>query len=285
MSHDLSRMHLSEREFHEEEPLSIATGVAIISSLGRLPEAKDKVPPVTEHKHLLVHTRTLFRNILGAMPSAVRYELTEETIAEAITTEMRVIEHLVKEVSEGKCEVTFYECSYSNIMSEFGNSLPKIPRTKIQKYLHALELNTLKHLKKEVINKPEIKYWNRKFPSFSGDALILTHFPVDLFNRYSFRNLRLLESHTGAIKGPALYATKLREGWGLQNIPFDRMTIQLFGDNQHFSPMYKKIRMVIYNLAIKNNWTWATTKDYVIHCVVQNRDPALEAFIKKLYRS
>lgn len=281
---DRSRLVLSEREFHEEEPLSIATGVAIVSALGRLAEAKDKHPPVLDHDRLLIHTRTLYRNLLGSMPASVRNDLTAYTLAEAIATECRVIESLVNEVSGGKCKVEFYECSYKTIANDFSQSLIRYPKTKIQKFLASLEHTTLLELKDSIVNKPEITYYNRKFKEYGGDCLILTHYPVDLLNRYRFRNLRLLESHTGAIKGPALYNTKLREGWGLQALPFDRMTLQLFGDGVHFGPMDVKLKMAIFNLAIKHDWAWATTKDYVIHCVVQKRDPALEVFIKNLYR-
>src|SRR5690606_22392271 len=124
---------------------------------------------------------------------------------------------------------------------------------------------------------------NRKFPDKGSDGLILTHFPVDLLNRYRFKTLKLLESHTGAIKPFNVWNTKLKDGQGLDVIPFDRMTLQMFGDNAHFSPMHKKVRMTIYNLVVKNKWTYATTKDYVFYCIQQNRDPALEDLVRELY--
>ena len=284
-SDDQSRFVLSNREFNTTEPLSVATGLAIDSSLGRLEEAKDKHPPVLDYNLLYVHIRTLYRNILGSVPTESRIDLTPYTIAEAMATEMRVIETIVSEISEGKCNVEFYHCSYKSIMSDFPKSLPRIIRTPNQQAAAALERSTYTAFKEEIESKPPVDYYNRKFDDKGGDCLLFTHYPVDLFNRYRFRNVNLLESHTGAIKPPSVWNTKLKDGWGLEALPFDSFTLQMFGDNIHFSPMNKKVRMVVYNLAVKNRWNHATTKDYVLHTIKNHRDPALEALAIDLYRN
>lgn len=285
MLDDVARGTLSNREFGPNEPLSVATGIAIESVLGRLEEAKDEYPPILDHDLFMVHIRTIYRNLIGSIKTEDRKTLTPYTLAEALSTEMRIIEAVISEASEGKCSVEFYHCDYSTITRDFGKSLPKLANTPGQKAAVALEHSTYMALKTDIMMKPPISHFNRKFPDKGGRGLILTHFPVDLLNRYKFKSLNLLESHTGAIKPPALYNTKLREGWGLEQIPFDKMTLQMFGDNQHFSPMPKKVRMTVFNIAVKNKWNHATTKDYVIHCIVKNRDPALESLIKDLYSS
>lgn len=284
MIDDRARAILSTREFYNEEPLSVATGIAIASCMGLLEEAKDIVPPITKMDVFLIHTRTIYRNLIGSVKTEDRKHLTPYVLAEILASELRVIEVLVSEVSEGRCAVEFYHCSYVSIMNDFSKSLPRIPNTPGQKLAVALEFATFKALKTDIMSKPPIHYWNRKFPEFGGRGLILTHFPVDLLNRYKFQTLALLESHTGAIKPPSVWNTKLREGLGLEQLPFDRMTMQMFGENTHFAPMPKAIRMVLFNIAVKNKWTHAVTKDFVIYCVTQNRDPALEVLVKDLYR-
>lgn len=284
MSDDRARVILSTREFYDAEPLSVATGIAIASALGRLEEARDPVPPITTMDLFLVNIRTIYRNLVGSVKTEDRKALTPYVLAEILATELRIIETLVSEVSEGRCSVEFYHCTYESLMNDFSKSLPRIPSTPGQKESVALEFSTLKALKIDIVSKPPIHYWNRKFPEMGGKTLILTHFPVDLLNRYKFQTLSLLESHTGAIKPPSVWSTKLKDGQALDEIPFDRMTLQMFGDGAHFSPMPKKVRMTLYNIAVKNKWTHATTKDYVIYCVTQHRDPALENLVKELYR-
>lgn len=284
MREDQARLVISEREVYGEGNLSVATGMAIDSSLGRLEAANDPVPPVTTVDLLLINVGTLYRNLLGSIKTELRPKLTPFVLAETLANEMRVIETLVSEVSEGRCEVEFYQCTYDDVMGAFSKSLPRVPTTPGQKLSTALEHSTLKTLQNEITVKPPIHYWKRKFPEYGNRCLLLSHYAVDLLNRYKFQFLQLLESHTGAIKPPSVWHTKLKDGQELAEIPFDRMTLQMFGDSVHFSPMHKKVRMAIYNIAVKNKWTHATTKDYVIHCVVQYRDPALENLVKELYR-
>jgi len=285
MSDTESRQILSERAVGPDTPISVATGIAIDSALGRLEEAKDEKAPVLDRDMLLVNVSTLFRNLMGAIPTEKRGFVNPYTAAEALANEMRVIEAVIAEGSEGRCAVLFYLCSYKSLYRSFTKGLPKISNTVIQKNYDAMEFSTLGELQDSIVSKPPIQKIDVKFPWTGGKVLLLSHYPVDLLNRYNFSAMSLLESHTGAIKPPQVWYTKLQAGKDLEVIPFDRMTLQMFGDNIHFSPMPIKIRKLLYNIATKNKWTPVTTKDMVIHSVVQNRDPALEVLVKDLYRS
>lgn len=265
-------------------PISIATSLAIESAFGILPEAPSESPEIHKRDIVLVNIRTLFRNILGSVATEEKTKLSEYTIAEVMAAEMRTIETLVSEYSDGRCSAGFYHCSYKDLNSEFPRSIPRTANTPGQKVYQAMEGAAVKLIKTNQITTPPISWLNRKFPESQARALILSHYPIDLLQRYKFSALSLLESHTGAIKPPVMWNTKLHKGRELDVIPFDRMTLQLFGDGIIFSPMPVKIRKRVYNIAIKKNWTPATTKDYVIHCIEQNRDPALEVLVKDLYR-
>jgi hypothetical protein len=74
-----------------------------------------------------------------------------------------------------------------------------------------------------------------------------------------------LESHTGAIKNPAEWNTKLTGGAKeLSNIPFNRFTLQLFGDNGHmFLSGPLRLREIVLGIAKRDHWTSVTTSERV----------------------
>lgn len=279
----VSRQTLAERE-QGQYPLSIATSLAIESFLGKLPEAPTVSPEIHRTELLMINVRTLIRNLMGSMDKEARKVLEEYTMAESISNEIRTIETIINEESDGRCQTLFYYCTYSDFLREFTVSIPKVANTVLQKQIQATEETIVEYLFKEFKDSTPIEKYTRNFPDTPVAAVILTHYPVDLLQRYKFNSLLLLESHTGAIKPPMMWNTKLSEGRDLEIIPFDRMTLQLYGDNVMFVPMGIKIRQRVYKIATTKQWTPATTKDYVIHSVEQNRDPALEVLVKDLYR-
>ena len=114
-------------------------------------------------------------------------------------------------------------------------------------------------------------------------ATLITHYPVDLLARYNFTELHLLESHTGAIKNPSMWNTKLQNGRDIPNIPFDRATLQVFGDGVMYRPMNMKIRKAFIEMAEKHQWSAATTEALVKHSAKSAKDPFLGQFVNGLY--
>lgn len=265
-------------------PLSVATSLAIESLVGILPEAPADVPPITQYDVLWVNMRTLLRNLLGSIETDKRKFLSHDSVAEYLVNEMRTIETICVEKGDGRFEVAYYICSYSDLTYSFNRAILKHTTTPGQKNADMFERAVFETIEREHQGSIPYLTLTRKFPEVGNKALLLSHYAIDLLQRYRFESLTLLESHTGAIKPPQMWNTKLKNGRDLERIPFDRMSIQMFGDGVSFSPMAIKVRQKIIEIAEKNKWTPVTTKDYVIHCVVQNRDPALEALVKDLYR-
>lgn len=265
-------------------PLSIATSLAIESLIGIFPDAPSEHPPIRDHDSLWVNMRTLIRNLLGSLKTEDRKHLTEHTVAEYIVNEMRTIETVCVEHGDGRFEVAFYKCSYTDLSYSYNKSILKVPSTPGQKLSWAFEENVLKVIDEEYQGHIPYLTLTRKFPEVHSRVLLISHYPVDLLQRYKFDNLALLETHTGAVKPPNMWNTKLKDGRELERIPFDRMTLQMFGDGITFSPMNLKVRQKLVEIAEKNKWTPLTTKEFVIYCVEQNRDPALESLVKDLYR-
>lgn len=279
----ISRNTLAERTVGNF-PISIATSQAIESLIGKLPEAPTADPHIGHIDLLMVNVRTLIRNVFGSLDKEARKRVDEYNVAETLVAEMRTIEQIVTEESDGRCQTMFYYCSYDDFLRKYTKSIPKTANTLLQKQNAAAEHTTAQYLLNDFRDQAPIEKYVTDFPNIDARTAIMTHYPIDLLQRYKFKSLVLLESHTGAIKPPMMWNTKLSDGRELEIIPFDRMSLQVFGDNVLFVPMGIKIRQRVYKIAKDRAWTPATTKDYVIYSIEQNRDPALEVLVKDLYR-
>lgn len=265
-------------------PISVATSLAIESFIGVLPEAPTDSPEINKRDLIKISVRTMFRNLFGSLVTEQKGDVEVYSLAETLANEMRTIESLIAEHSDGRCQTEFYYCSYMDLLNKFQKALVKVPNTPGQKYYANLEAGTCKALMKEVTGGSMVAQYVRDFSDSNASAVIVSHYPIDLLQRYRFQSLSLLESHTGAVKPPMMWNTKLQNGRELEILPFDRMTLQMFGDGVMFSPMPLKIRQRVYKIAVDKGWTPATTKEYVIRSIEENRDPALEVLVKDLYR-
>lgn len=265
-------------------PISIATSLAIESAVGILPEAPTDSPEIKKRQLLMVNVRTLIRNLYGSVDKEQKSKLEEYTIAECIAGEMRAIEAIVAEHSDGRCSCVFYFCSHLDAPRRFMKAILKSPSTVGQQMYQASEAAIVKYLDTEFASTAPITHYVSDFPDINLNTLIMTHYPIDLLQRYKFASLMLLESHTGALKPPMMWNTKLQNGRELEIIPFDRMTLQMFGDGVLFTPMPTKIRKVMLEIAAQNMWTPGTTKDLAIYSVEKHHDPALTVLVKEMYR-
>jgi len=281
---DYSRELLADRTMGQF-PISIPTSLAIESAIGILPEAPTDAPEIGRRDVLMLNVRTLLRNLYNTLEASQRPLLEEYTIAEAIAAEIRTIESVIAEHSDGRCAVATYYCSHIDVGRKFSKALIKPIQTPAQKFYWTIETAVMKYLQEDFKATTPISKYVTDFPDIQGEGLILTHYPIDLLQRYRFSSLALLESHTGSVKQSLMWNTKLQNGKDHPNLPFDRMTLQMFGDGVVFSPMPIKIRKRVLEVAQKNNWTPASTKDFVIATIVERRDPALEMLVKDLYRS
>lgn len=263
-------------------PISISTAMAIESCLGIAEGGTPATPPVASYNALWVNLRTLYRNLAGSMPTDLRTQVPAEDYAKAMLNEMEVIRTAVTQSTKGLVEVVFYLPSYKALTRKFPHASWQGTNTPRQIHdLHS-ETTSLEHLL-TLTTEADIHHVDVDLTAPGKKVMILTSYPVDLLSRYGFASLVLLESHTGAIKPPVLWHTKLRGGRDLQVIPFDKMTLQVFGDSSLFRPVPIKIRRHLIEVGTKSKWTPVTTKAYVIKCIEDERDPVLEKFIKERY--
>lgn len=275
---------LVNRELGVNIPVSYGTANAIESSLGLLEGQSPEDPPINTVESLWINVRTLFRNAMSSTESDSSRLILPEEMAETLMAEMTIINSVVNDKTKGMVNVVFYICTHSSITRKFPNASYRNSNqnTELQRNTYIVEQQALKELLDSgaVI---DLRKFDLEFGDSSKSAFIVTHQPIDLLNQYRFKKLLLLETHTGAIKPRSRWYTKLHGGKDLVNIPFDRMTLQLFGDSNMFSPLNIKVRKHTVELAKANAWTYMTTRDMILSCIKKTRDPVYEALITKLY--
>lgn len=244
-------------------PISIGTSLAIEAGAGVYPDRPESPAPFSQVHEVWFNVRTIVRNLLACLPTELRNSLLPEDAWPAALEELSIIPAAVTEASHGHCRTVFYLSDYKGLARKFPGASLREPKTEKQLFQHRLEEGTLKLLLKNN-HSAEIQFFDFEITGQHPTALLVTHLPVDLLARYRFERLALLESHTGKIKGPAAWNTKLTGGKDLTNIPFNKFTLQLYGDNGNmFNPQPAALRKQIEFLAHRWQWTNATTLDRV----------------------
>ncbi len=255
--------------------VSIATSLALEGAFGIYPERPQSPAPITEGvREVWINLRTLVRNFYGAFKPEAKDVVTPPTAATALLEEMGIVEGAINQHSQGMVSVIFYLCDYSEVIRRFPKANLKQPKTPSQEAQALLEKQTLDALLQ--LEPPQtIRRYRLDIDSGHPHAFMITHYPVDLLNRYKFAKLELLESHTGVLKGPALWYTKLTNGKQYDFLPFCKFTIQVFGDGgQLFSPQLPSVKKEIIEIAQADHWTPVTTDAKIRASLSKVKNPA-----------
>lgn len=205
-----------------------------------------------------INVRSLIRNALNSFETADKDRLFDHILGDVILDEMKIIQSLVRQASETNTprKVVFYFTSRKSLTRIFEKSIPKAPVTPKQKFEFTLTEDTLLYV---LNHKKDIEEFDVLIKGRDTRAMIITHQPVDLLSRYQFSDLVLLESHTGKLKQPVEWNSKLT-GKGSENLPFNSLTLQIFGDGETFAAYPRKLKVELLNLALSNNWNPITSK-------------------------
>lgn len=212
---------------------------------------------------LLVNLRTLIRNAREAYEADDPDGKNAEVITSAVTEDIKtMLTALTEHQSVKPINFVLYYPSYKDLGSLFSHAKLWVPESDIQKEKAKIDEKVYFALKGKL--GKSLLLTDSRLTDFMGEALILTHHPVDLVLTKSYQRLKLLESHTGAIKGFTQWYTKLTGGDKLFNMPLNKLTIQIFGDKStNFKSGSLKEKNLIKELAEKGRWTSATTIDRV----------------------
>lgn len=273
---------ISERE-KGATPMSIGTSLAVESLCGFGEFPNDK-PHINNINELWVNLRTVFRNFYTAINKYERESAVPEDFIDFFVEDLNVLKSTIEAKSNGYARVVFYFCEYKGLKREFPHAKLKVLTTDKQILDQKLEDALLRYFVKneELCGEFDIRIYDTVFKDKGGVACILTHHATDLLNRKRFTKLWLLESHTGAIKGPEKWYTKLTGGSKLTRIPFNRLTVQVIGDNNiAFSAMGRNVKAALLEMAESNRWNTVTTLDKVRYSISKLKDEEL----KKLFLS
>lgn len=271
---------IAAREKGEVIPLSIGTAQAVEALCG-VGEFHLKEPPLYAFREVWVNLRTLFRNFFNSISRESQILISGEDLVVGLVEDWLLLKSSIQQASQGQTTVVLYHCSMKGFEKTFPNAKYKTLSTEKQKSEQRKEDATVEAFFEQY--GEEVLECNVKLTGNHAKTAILTHYPVDLLWYRTFRDLTLVESHTGRFKTRADWHTKLTGGKKLSHIPFNKMTIQLFGDgNVVFASMILSLKNAVVTLAQENRWHSLTTNEKVRHDLDKLYDPTAKNLLKAM---
>lgn len=247
---------ISEREVGQIE-VSIGTSLALESAFNIHPDIKHKSPPIKNYDLLYINLSTLFRNLHASLTSENQNMVSVNDYVDVLLSEANVIDGQVQDKTNSSVKVVFYfNDIYPTLERKYRYASIKKPTTDRQLIYQQTHDEVLQRTI-PLLDGLEVKFFNHDLKD-NGRCLIMTHYSVDLLSKYGFDKLDLLESHTGRIKPPSEWGSKL--GIKDDTIPFNHFTLQLFGDGSTlFSAQPIKFRRAVIDIAKRDRWSAITT--------------------------
>lgn len=256
-------------------PMSIGTSLAIEGLNGEGERVDtNKGFDTKRFGALFVNLRLLVRNAIASFPYAEQAGLTNREIIPLVE---RDFEGITKYAPE-EMEVVPYLCSHKSINKEFKGKFKQYGTDK-QKLAVEIEEAAIKKLEEKY--SETLTHFDLEL---RGDkrTICLTHHPIDLLSAGKFPELVLLESHTGKLKTAKEWSTKLRTLEEPSVVPFNKVTLQLYGDNNMFMPQDKKLRTVLLKIGQKKRWNPTTSQSSMLLDVRNAYEPHLYKILKTL---
>lgn len=248
--------------------VSVGTSLALETILPQWPvfDPSRVAPPkvkLLDYQFALFNLWTLARNLQNSIPLEGRNTVSPMDAGEALAEEALEIIRTIDQATAGSVRVVIYYPMYNDLKTKFpkGKLRGEEPTPKQQAAQALLEgmCNTAAKILDRDAPKSFKRFSGQIGSMGFGNAIMFTHFPIDLLSEKYFGKLSLLESHTGVVKNKNLWYTKLFSGKNYPNIPFNQLTLQVFGDDHQFRPWESKIKQAVVELGQKFRWSWATT--------------------------
>lgn len=278
--------NLEHREiFHGKYAVSIGTSLAFETLFGINDLIAPTNPlPFTKYGYVIINVRTLIRNIYGAVAKELKTEFPAAKYLEKTLEEIVTIPAILENQSGDRLEPLYYLPTYRGLAKEFPYAILKQVGNKAygRQHQEAIEQYCVAQLTaKSIAGELPIHLTDIKLPEVDKPAVIMTHQPIDLLSYLKGRNVDLIESHTGVIKDRYKWYTKLN-GKGLESIPFDRWSLQFFGDGKLFTGYPPKQRAAVLEFATKNKWNQTTTTELIRMQLKRFPDPEIAKSVTKL---
>lgn len=251
-------------------PVAIGTSLSLESIFeGRLEpyDATRKIPNkinISKYKEIWFNIATIFRNLIGAMPNDTIFSLTPEALYIELEQELEVLDSIFLNEGLGTCKPYYYYSTYEHLYKKYAHKKIQFrsSNTDKQKLYDSKYTDTIKLMLK---HNPDrlIEVKNYIKPNIRGaTALILTHIPYDLLSYTNFKQLDLLESHTGKLKTRYEFSTKYHPlgDEDLTILPFTEKLLMIFGDKVLITPFDIRVRRILLSIAKEREWTPYTTE-------------------------
>lgn len=260
--------------------LSIGTSLAFEGIMGIHDVAIVQKPaPLYRADELWINIRTLLRNIYGAISKDTRKTLQYADYQETLFDEMRQIVDLAHRETNGKIWIKFYYPTHRSILTRYPHATLKSD--------NSANGIALREIERWVIdgsyNQPpyHVEQINLDINCANPYMLILTHQPVDLLHIHGTLTVGLVESHTGVVKEAHRWYTKLKGCAKEPRIPFNAVTMQLFGDSgDEFQAAPLRYRTELITLADKQKWTQNTSVPMMMRSIQQHGSKELKDLVK-----
>lgn len=240
--------------------LSIGTSLAIEGMMGIHDTLVLQKPyPLYTADHIWINVRTLIRNIYGSMNKELKFNSQYVDYQETLFAEMHQIVDLINRETNGHAWVNFYYPSHRSLATRYPHVTLKNDNSK-----NTLALKEIERWIMDGGYTPipfHVEQINLDInASGVNKLLILTHQPLDLLHINGCNNVGLVESHTGVVKDSHRWYTKLKGCSKEPRIPFNHVTIQIFGDSgDELQPSNIRLRSELVELAEKAKWTQNTS--------------------------
>lgn len=238
---------------------------------------------ITDYQEFWINVLTLFRNAHGSLTKEGSAKVLPREMIQIMEDEVEIISSIVSQQSNNRVKVVFYACSYQDFESKYPHARVRKLTTDNQKAYYALQLATMNGFLKDHQNDPNFRIFKDKLKTDTKPkALLLSHIPYDLLSEKQFRELHLIESHTGLLRKPSTWYTKYYDGKNLPPMPFNEGLLQVFGDRETFSVMDLKLKRELIELAKECRWTPATTRDKLKYDITKLKNPYYVAILRDL---
>lgn len=271
--------------------LSIGTSLSFESVFPGTQPAYDPERPIpnkvdlNDYDELWINLFTLFRNIVGAVPSAKVALLRPEDVGYVLGEEVDLIQELVKIHTGNKVKVVIYSSSYQDLKKHYKHASVRTDNTEKQRQMTDLLTASVSAFYKFQTKRDTLKHFKLHLESvdtLNKKALLLSNYAFDLLSYKKFMKMDLLESHTGVLKEKAKWHTKYSDGKNLVRMPFNELLLQVFGDSQTFYPMDKDLRKAIIDLAESSQWNPLTTDERVRFTIGNIKNPYFVSILREM---
>jgi len=268
-------------------PISVGTSLALESIItdfsNKSIDPQREIPQVidiSKYDEVWINISTLFRNLLGSLNKDEYKKLHAKEFSIVLAEEMNIIDDLLKQYSSDKIKTIYFVCEYRDLQTKYRHAFHRVINTENQRIYKQQHDDTVKFLLKTFQG---IRIFNSTLkPTTYSKIILVSHIAHDLLSYKNFSLLDLLESHTGVLKPRNMWFTKYVDGKNLSSLPFNKILLQVFGDNEHFKPYPITIRKEILDISTDRKWTPWTTIDKMLYDLNSLKDRYLLEKIKDM---